>query len=171
MLSKSLKQAMDAAEKEFPASAPGSDVWEKGEYEGRIVAANVKVFNDTPRIGLQVERSDGRRRWFDIYLDENNQKSFAASGRKLRALGLEETIDALETAHPDNPEAQLQGLADAMPGIVALFKIDKVEKKNAEGTFMNFMDVIRVISSETAPQVDTEAPTAFGGGFGGLMGN
>lgn len=170
MLSKSLKQAMDAAEKEFPAAAPGSDVWEKDEYQGRIVAANVKVFGEVPRIGLQIEREDGRRRWFDIYLDENNQKSFAASGRKLRALGLEETIDALEKAHPDSPEAQLQGLVDVMPGIVAIFKIDKVERKHSPGTYMNFMDVLRLVSSDAAPvAAPVAAPTGLGG-LGGLMG-
>lgn len=174
MQSLSLKAALAAAEKEAPTSGPKE--WETGEYVLEVVASNVNTQWAAPRIGLQLQREDGRRRWFDLYFDETNPKAYAMTGRKLKNLGLSDLIDQLDDLYPENLNAQLQAIADALVGTVFNGKVEKRESnKNTPGTpedqkkYLNYFDVIgRVTASEASALV--AAPAAGLGGLGGLMG-
>lgn len=167
MLSKNLSAAIKEAEKEMPAG--GSAAWEDGEYPVVVVAANVNTQFGAPRVGLQLQRDvDSSRRWFDLMFDEENPKSLAMTGRKLAALGLNDTLDSLSTQYPEDADAQLQGLAAALPGIKFVAGIQKVEKRNKPGEFMNFFDVKSLIDGPSA--APAAAPASGLSGLGGLMG-
>lgn len=174
MQGKSIKEAIAAAEKESPAGSGKAGVWEAGTPECEIVASNVNTTFESPRIGIQVQNEEGRRRWFDLYFDDSNTKSLAATGRKLRGLGMDPVVDAAETQYPDDDVAQLQMIADALKGVKFKAKIDKVESnKNAPGTkpedmkYINYFDVLELVAG---PANTPAQPTPPSGGLSGLMG-
>lgn len=180
MISKSLAQAIKDAEKEMPAG--GSAAWEDGEYTVIVVAANVTHQFDSQQLGLQLQReSDSSRRWFNLSFDDTNPKWLAMTGRKLAALGLSDTLDALSTQFPEDVDAQLNGLAAAVVGIKFVTSIAKVEKnktKNdstlsaAQREYINFFDIKSLVEGPVSAPVATPPATGLGGlgGLGGLMG-
>jgi hypothetical protein len=189
VISKSLSQAIKDAEKEMPAG--GSAAWEDNEYTVTVVAANVSSNFGYQQIGMQLQNEDtGSRRWFNLSFDDSDPKWIAITGRKLEALGLISTLDALGEQFPvleTNTEeqnqaaftAQLDGLATALVGIKFVALVEKQEKNKTkkdadlradQREYVNFLkEVKRVIDGPVSAPAATP-PVSGLGGLNGLMG-
>lgn len=174
MSSKSIRQAFEDAEAAAPQTG-GGGVWDADTYELEIVNSNYKpaTGNFPKSIGYQVQREDGKRRWFDFKLPdpdtatdkERAQKSLAASSRKLKALGLGPKIDEVDAAYPGDEDAQYTALVISMVGIrfrgdvVKEDKINSPKDKDGNATeFVNFMNKIELIEG-----TDVAAPAGLSG--------
>lgn len=183
MISKSLKEAMAEAELAAPATT-GSSVWDaEDNVKLTVVASNVNTKVATPKIGLQLQREDNdRRRWFDLYFDEENAQSYKRTGQRLRALGCGDLINSLDTTYPvrsedpaevqeANATSQLEAIASALNGVVFTGKIDKVERNNTKNlpddqkAYTNYFQVLTLIEgpASSAPAAPASSFSGFGG--------